>query len=250
MQTGKHLSFWLIVTLLLVAGFGSTFNDYSKSFFFVTFLLPVAMATSYIFNYYLVPHFLLKHKKVRFALYTVYTVIVSLLLQMVVITLSFIIIANYQYSEMDPVMSNVFVIASVIYLVVLLKSFVLLYRRIVNGDFRVEELKRQNNALKEDFITVRANRENQQIKLKDIIYIESLADYVKIRSTKRTVTTRETISSFEKSLPDYFIRIHRSFIVNRNFIRSFTTTSVQLNESELPVSRTFKKEAMERLSKA
>lgn len=244
MQTGKHILFWIIVTLIMVAGFGSTFNDYGNTFFFVSFLLPVAIATSYFFNYYLVPQYLLHQKKVRFALYTIYTIIVSLFLQMIVITLSFIIIANYQYSEMDPLMSNIFVIATVIYLIVFIKAFVLLYQRVLNGDIRVKVLTREKNALKKDFISVRVNRENRQIKLENIIFLESLADYVRIHTTSETVTTKETISSFEQTMPEYFIRIHRSYIVNRHFVLSYSTTSVHLSNSELPVSRTFKKQAM------
>lgn len=248
MQTGKHILFWVITTTVMIIGFGSTFNDFSKTFYFVTFLMPVAMATSYFFNYYLVPRFLLKRKIIRFAVYTIYTLVVSLFLQMVVITLSFVVIANYNYGEMEPVMANIFVLASAIYLIVLLKAFVLLYRRVMNDEFKVKKLIREKNALKTDFITVRADRKNRQVKLKDMIYLESLADYVKIHTPESSITTKETISSFEESLPEYFIRIHRSYIVNRHHVRSFSSTAVLICDKELPVSRTFKERALALLS--
>lgn len=244
MATGKHILFWLIVSIVLIIGFGSTYNDLANTLYFVIFLLPVAMATSYFFNYYLVPAFLFKKKHFRFCLYTVYTIIVSLFLQMLVITLSFIVIANYNVSELSPVMTNIFVLAAVIYLIVLLKAFFLLYKRIQNNEFQVKKLRSEKNALETEFITVRSDRKNVQLQLNNIIYLESLGDYVKIHTAELSITTNENISSFEESLPGYFIRIHRSFIVNRHFVTSFNTRELTAAEVELPISRTYKTGAL------
>lgn len=244
MRPGKHILFWMLAATLLVIGFGSTYGDFIKSFYFVTFLLPVAMATSYFFNYYLVPRYLLKRDYVRFTLYTVYTIIISLYLEMVVIIISFVVIANFNYGELDPIMTNIFVLGFAVYLIVLVKAFFLLFKRVRNNEFKVQQLLEEKEALKTEFITVRADRANHQIKLDDIIYLESLSDYVKIHTTDQTLTTRETISSFEESLPETFIRIHRSYIINQNYVSHFNTTSVVLNDVELPISRTYKSDAI------
>lgn len=244
MATGKHILFWLIVSVLLIFGFGETFNDLTNAFYFVTFLLPVAMATSYFFNYYLVPKFLFTKKHIRFTLYTIYTIIISLCLQMLVITLSFILIANYDVSEMSPLMTNIFVLAAIIYLIVLLKAFFLLYRKIRNNEFEVEKLKREKDALETDFITVRSNRKNVQLQLSEIIFLESLGDYVKIKTTELSVITNENISAFEDSLPGYFIRIHRSFIVNRHYVTAFNSRELSAADVDLPISRTYKRDVL------
>ncbi len=247
-QISKHILFWVVSFIILVVGFGHTYGNYVNSVYFVAFLLPVAMATSYLFNYYLVPSFLMKGDYIRFTLYTVYTLIASLYLQMVVVTLSFIIIANYNLGELDPIMTNIFVLGFTIYLIVLLKAFYLLYRRILDNEFRVKQLESEKEALKTDFITVKADRANQQIKLNDILYIESLSDYVNIHTSKKSVATRATISSFEKALPETFLRIHRSFIVNHEHIHSFSSSAVCINGNELPVSRTYKSEVLKKLT--
>lgn len=248
MQAGKHFIFWIITGILLIVGFGSTYSDYIKSFYFVTFLLPVAMATSYFFNYYLVPQFLLKKKYPRFALYTFYTLVVSLYLEMVVITVSFIVLANYNYEELNPMMTNIFVLGFAIYLIVLLKAFYLLYRRFMNHEFRLKQLKNEKEALKTQFITIRADRSNHQIKLAELIYLESLSDYVKIYFNNESLITRETISSFEDSLPEIFVRIHRSYIINLDHVKEFSNKSVIVGNTELPISRTYKKSALKFLS--
>jgi len=248
MQPGKHILFWTVTASILVAAFGSTYGDYVKSFYFVTFLLPVAMATSYFFNYHIVPQFLLKKKYTRFTLYTIYTIVISFYLEMIVITISFIVLANYNYGELSPIMTNVFVLGFSIYLIVLIKAFYLLYRRLTENEVRLNKLKDEKDALKTSFITVRADRSNHQIKLDELIYLESLSDYVKIYFNEQSLTTRDTISSFEESLPETFIRIHRSYIVNLDYITEFSSKSVIVGNTELPISRTYKDTALKYIS--
>ena len=83
----------------------------------------------------------------------------------------------------------------------------------------------------------------------EITYVESLADYVKIvKSDGDTVITKEKISAIADKLPDLFIRIHRSFIINTAAINSFTKESIVIKDQTFPISRTYKKMVEERLS--
>lgn len=243
MSTFYHILFWAISAILLVAGFGRTYQNYGDAFYFVSFLLPVAIGTSYFFNYYLVPNYLLKNRPLKFAVYAAYTIVFSLLLQMVVITISFIVIANYNYGDLNPLMSNIFVLFIAVYILVFLKAFVLLYLRIQNSDSTIAELQENVAQLEKDSITVRSNRCFEHLLLAEIIYLESFGDYVKIQTENRTVTTRENISDLDDSLPNYFIRIHRSFVVNRDHVKRYSSGEVQLmNGMDLPISRSYKNE--------
>lgn len=248
MRSTKHILFWIIVYCVLTIGFGSEFGDYSKSLYFVTFLLPVAMATSYFFNYVLVPRFLLTRKYVKFVWYSMYTLIVSAYFEMLVVTVSFIVIANYNIREMDPLMNNIFVLCFAVYVIVLAKAFVILYKRVLNNEFMVNRLQEENENLKLETITVRIDRANHQIKLDDLKYVESLDDYVALYVGDDRLLTRENISNLANMLPEYFIRIHRSYLVNSHFVSKFNTRSVVIGENDLPVSRTYKDSAMKRLT--
>jgi heme/copper-type cytochrome/quinol oxidase subunit 2 len=248
MRAGKHILFWILASLLLWLGFGSAYNAYLQSFYFVTFLLPVAIGVSYFFNYYLMPVYLLEKRYLRFGLYSIYTLIVSVYMMMVVITISFIILANYRYEALHPTTSNIFVLAYAVYFIVFLKAFYLLFYRLRHRELQMKTLMEEKETAEAEFITVRADRINHQIRLKDITYLESLSDYVKIHFNGQSLTTKETISSFEKSLPSTFLRIHRSYIINRSHLLSFSSTSVHLKELELPVSRKYKAEVVKILS--
>jgi DNA-binding LytR/AlgR family response regulator len=82
-----------------------------------------------------------------------------------------------------------------------------------------------------------------KIALDDILYVESLKDYIKVATATRTIVTRQSISSLEENLPkSMFLRIHRSYIVAINKIQSYSSELVMIGENELPVSKMYKHE--------
>jgi len=103
----------------------------------------------------------------------------------------------------------------------------------------------QNNS----FTFIRSERKMIKVNFKDIILIESLSDYIKIYLTDKTLVTRETISNMEIKLPSStFIRIHRSFIVPIDKIKSYTNEHVEIDKRELPMSRSYKDIVLKKLN--
>lgn len=99
-----------------------------------------------------------------------------------------------------------------------------------------------------DFIFVRADRKMVKINFSEIIYVESLSDYIKIHLKDKVVITRETISNIEVKLPQKdFLRIHRSFIVAIAQINSFTNEYIEVKNKALPISRSYKQQVLDRL---
>lgn len=95
---------------------------------------------------------------------------------------------------------------------------------------------------KSESFFVRSDRKMIKICFDEILFIESLADYIKIHLTDKTVVTRETISNIEAKLPQKdFIRTHRSFIVSLANITSFTNELIEIGKKQIPISRSYKK---------
>lgn len=96
-------------------------------------------------------------------------------------------------------------------------------------------------AAKDHHIFIRADRKMVKINYTDILYLESISDYVKIHLAEKTITTRATLSNFEKELPaKSFLRIHRSFIIATQHIHSYSKDSIEINQQQLPISRSYK----------
>lgn len=73
----------------------------------------------------------------------------------------------------------------------------------------------------------------------DIFYIEGDGPYSIIFMQKETITTARTLKSLEPELGIGFIRIHKSYLVNKAFIKGYNKDNLILkNEQSLPVSRT------------
>jgi len=99
------------------------------------------------------------------------------------------------------------------------------------------------NSFQNSFINLRADRKNLKISLDDILYVESLKDYIKVVTATKNIVTKQSISSLEELLPgNNFIRIHRSFIVAINKIESFTNDTIEIARQELPISRMYRHE--------
>lgn len=98
------------------------------------------------------------------------------------------------------------------------------------------------------FIYVKADRKTLKVHLDEILYIESLKDYVIIYLKDQKIITKQFISYFEDQLPpNLFLRIHRSYIVSINKIDSVSKSTVEIGKKELPISRNYKNEVLKTL---
>lgn len=102
--------------------------------------------------------------------------------------------------------------------------------------------------LTSNYFFVRSERKMIKINFDDILYVESLSDYVKIHLVSDTILTRETISNIEAKLPVMnFIRTHRSFIVSVSKISSYTNEYIEIGNKAIPISRSYKEQVLKKL---
>ncbi|TYQ00449.1 LytTR family two component transcriptional regulator [Tenacibaculum adriaticum] len=98
------------------------------------------------------------------------------------------------------------------------------------------------------FFFVRTDRKMIKTNFDDILYIESLSDYIKIHTLQKTTVTRETISNIETKLPSQsFLRIHRSYIITISKISSYTNEFIEINKKAIPISRSYKEDVFKKL---
>ena len=99
------------------------------------------------------------------------------------------------------------------------------------------------------FIHFRSDRRTLKVLLNDILFIESLKDYIKVVTKAKSIVTKQSMSSVENNLSARgFVRIHRSYIVAVNKIESYTNEFIQIGKEELPISRSYRHEVEKALS--
>ena len=97
----------------------------------------------------------------------------------------------------------------------------------------------------EQYLFIRADRKTVKLALSDIRYIESMSDYLKIHTPGQTFLTKEKISAIEQKLPSFFLRIHRSFIINTRHLQAYTAEMAEVGGQELPISRSMRQQVLE-----
>lgn len=99
------------------------------------------------------------------------------------------------------------------------------------------------SAEKEKSIVVKQEYSNVSIRLSDIVYIEALGNYVKIIRTDGThVLTRSNMKAMQGALPpEQFVRIHRSYMVAKDKVGSFSHTQICLADGNtvLPIGQQY-----------
>jgi DNA-binding LytR/AlgR family response regulator len=96
---------------------------------------------------------------------------------------------------------------------------------------------------------MKVDRDMVKVYLHDILYIESLKDYVRLfMSHGGTLIVRQSMNAMEDLLSDrMFIRVHRSYMVSLDRISSYNGIVIKLDKTEIPIGRLYKQAVLDRL---
>lgn len=99
------------------------------------------------------------------------------------------------------------------------------------------------------FVYLKVDRSMQKVLVNEILYIESVKDYVKVfLSPGSNRLVRQSISSMENLLSAYsFLRVHRSYLVSLDKITGYNSLSIQMGDKQIPIGRLYKQKVMDAL---
>ena len=112
----------------------------------------------------------------------------------------------------------------------------------LNSESKIE-VSNTNNSIAPDFLFIKTDGKNkfQKVFLNEVLYVESLQNYVCIHTVKQQIITHSSLKNVIESLPENdFIQIHKSYVVSLQHIESTDNFSVFINGKELPIGATFK----------
>jgi DNA-binding LytR/AlgR family response regulator len=91
------------------------------------------------------------------------------------------------------------------------------------------------------YLFFNVSKKKVKVYLDEILYIESLKEYIRIYTKTKNILTKFQLGQIEELLAkNNFIRIHRSFIVAKDKIDAFTATDVEINGKQVPIGRSYK----------
>jgi DNA-binding LytR/AlgR family response regulator len=91
------------------------------------------------------------------------------------------------------------------------------------------------------YLFFNVSKKKVKIYLDDILYIESLKEYIRIFTKTKSILTKFQLGQIEELLAkNNFLRVHRSFIVAKEKVESFSATDVEISGKQIPVGRSYK----------
>ena len=98
----------------------------------------------------------------------------------------------------------------------------------------------------DNYFFIKTGYKIQKILIDEIIYIESMGDYVRFFLEEKKIVTLLSLSKMIELLPEQkFIQIHRSYIINFEKINFIQNNIISIGQYQLPISKSRKKELME-----
>ncbi len=116
-------------------------------------------------------------------------------------------------------------------------------------DNNTNQYSKQNASDANDpFIYFKVDKKMVKVRLSEILYIESIKDYVKVVTENKEIVTHQKISYMELKLSDEkFIRVHRSFIVSKDKIDAYSASEIEIGKHHIPIGRNYKSEVLQKL---
>jgi len=101
----------------------------------------------------------------------------------------------------------------------------------------------QPESLPDGWIQLKVDKKNLKVNFSDILYVESMADYVIVHVNEKKLVIKDRISQLEEKLPvSSFLRVHRGYIVNIQKVSAWYGNTLEIDEVKIPVGRNYKKQ--------
>jgi DNA-binding LytR/AlgR family response regulator len=113
---------------------------------------------------------------------------------------------------------------------------------------RSAEKNSQGKGLDSNYILLHADHKIYKVNLNDIQYIEGLKEYVSYFTREKRIIVLQSLKSIEETLPsNKFIRVHRSYIVPIEKIKTLDGNQVQIGDKLIPIGRSYKDDVLKRV---
>ena len=225
-----HALFWILYYIsfsLLWAVDGNYYNSFGLELV----LMPLRIMASYVVMYYLIPRYLLDEKEFRFALAYFVVILVAGLGQRVLV--------YYYYELLIPDTNNyhLFDAGMIIRAMVLVNTTVLLLSAVkIFQHWKIERT--QKSRKQDEILEIRAEKRNYRIPQSSIMYVEGMGNYVTFYlENDQKLISYNSMKEVEKKLGIDFLRIHKSFIINKGHIHSYTHENVEIGNRILPIGK-------------
>jgi len=237
-RIATHVFFW-VTYYVIFSLIWATNQGLIASFFLEFILLPIRILAVYVTIYYLLPKFLVNTEYLKFIGGYLVLIVFAAVLQRIFIHLFYEdLLQNNSSKELFSfklLLRAVVLINTTVFLVLSLKIFQL---------FLIEREKNEKLSPNR-FLEIKADRRIHRININEILFIEGQGNYTTYHlNDKSKITAYGSIKKALELLPSNFIRIHKSYVINKNEIKSFDANSIEVKDQLIPRGKSVQDDAL------
>lgn len=118
----------------------------------------------------------------------------------------------------------------------------------ITAEFQNRMISKQENHRVEPHIFIKVDKKMVKINIDEILFIEGMKEYIKVVTPEKTYITHKSLSSLTEELPEErFIRIHKSFTIALDKVKTIEGNRIQITSYTLPIGRNYSKEVKSKI---
>lgn len=118
----------------------------------------------------------------------------------------------------------------------------------IETDFNLKNNIKIDNHRVEPHIFIKVEKKMVKINIDEILFIEGMKEYIKVATTDKTYITHKSLTSLTDEMPqDRFMRIHKSFTIALNKVKSIEGNRIHIHSYTIPIGRNYSKEVKIRI---
>ncbi len=235
-RIATHVLFWALYYALFGYIWAKN-GEYLASYFLEFILLPIRIMAVYLTIYWQIPRYLLAVKLPQFLAF-------YLLLMLISGTLQHLFIFFFYEPIFGGNAITLFDLSSLLRAVILINSTVLFVSSIKIAQLFIQQKERfhdlENRPESGSGIEIKAEKRVHRVDANDILYIEGLGNYVAFVMHDQKIISYISLKEALKILPGTFVRVHKSFIVNKSHVKSYNSEDVEIGEKYIPIGRSYR----------
>ena len=116
------------------------------------------------------------------------------------------------------------------------------------NDLPADHNSEDSNFIMKDSLFVKHKGKFQKVPYSEILFLKNDNIYIEITTVKNTFLVRSNMNEYLQKFPSNFIRVHRSYAINSDYLESISNDEITIGEHNIPLSRNYKEELLAKIN--
>ncbi|AWK06753.1 DNA-binding response regulator [Flavobacterium crocinum] len=118
----------------------------------------------------------------------------------------------------------------------------------ITTEYNLKNNIKVENAKGDSHIFIKVDKKMMKINIEEILFVEGMKEYIKVVTPDKTYITHKSLTSLSEELPaDRFLRIHKSYVIALNKVKSIEGNRVQIQSYNIPIGRNYSKDVKNKI---